>query len=125
MGEKRSVLWTPEIRQAQQSPNCVKIHFCWFITHIFGFMALFPIKMVNSHKNFFEGNSQSECLEFTVVKRHRRNLTVFCKFNCCLEVIMSKGQNTVYILLSISFFFNRSTALCTSQLFLIISVINV
>lgn len=37
---------------------------------------------------------------------------------------MSGAWNTIHTLLSISFFFNRSAVLCTSQLFLIVSVIN-
>lgn len=80
---------------------------------------------VKQSQGFLGSNSQSKCLEFIVVKRYRRNLTVFYKFNCCLEVIRSRGQNTVYILLSINFFFNRSAVLCTGRLFLIVSVINV
>lgn len=50
---KMSVLWASEIYK-WSSPNCVKIHFYLFITDIFEFMAVFPIKMLNSHKDFLE-----------------------------------------------------------------------
>lgn len=51
---RKSVLWSPEILHVQQCPNSVKIHFYLFVIHNFEFMAVFPIKMLNNHKNFLE-----------------------------------------------------------------------
>lgn len=96
-----------------------------FIKHIFEFMSVPPVRMLNNHKSFFGSSPPSKCYEFIVLKCLRRNLTVFYKFNCSLGMIMSRGWDTLYILLSINFLFNRSIVLCTSQLFLIVSIINV
>lgn len=98
IGAKFCLLGT-EIWPSTTSHDCVQSSFLL----VYNTYLWVPIKISHHHKTL--SNSPSKDLEFTVIKCHKRNLTTSYNFNCYLEVIMSRGQNTVYFIIHQFLFF--------------------